>query len=153
MYWKLMHVITLLSYSQMPCFSIRGFFLGMKFFPLIHMSMLYQLFCSILCIPVEPYNKPFVHFKFHWGKPLFNVGFNSSVWLFSALCLYSLMFMRFAIRVQPRNMLLFACHFTNECAQIVQFSRFVNYNYMGGAEKEENISEVKQENISEVKQH
>ncbi|PSN56349.1 Mitochondrial pyruvate carrier 1 [Blattella germanica] len=52
-----------------------------------------------------------------------------------ALCLYSLMFMRFAIRVQPRNMLLFACHFTNECAQIVQFSRFVNYNYLGGAEK------------------
>ncbi|KAJ9576869.1 hypothetical protein L9F63_006568 [Diploptera punctata] len=64
-----------------------------------------------------------------------------------ALCLYSLMFMRFAIRVQPRNMLLFACHFTNECAQVVQFSRFVNYNYLGGAETED-----KQESIAEVKQ-
>lgn len=47
-----------------------------------------------------------------------------------ALCLYSLIFMRFAIRVQPRNMLLFACHFTNECAQIVQGVRFVKFNYM-----------------------
>ncbi|KDR22173.1 Brain protein 44-like protein, partial [Zootermopsis nevadensis] len=47
-----------------------------------------------------------------------------------ALCLYSLMFMRFAIRVQPRNMLLFACHFTNECAQLVQLGRFGNYHYL-----------------------
>ncbi|XP_069953386.1 mitochondrial pyruvate carrier 1 isoform X2 [Cherax quadricarinatus] len=37
-----------------------------------------------------------------------------------ALCLYSAMFMRFAIKVQPRNLLLFSCHFTNEIAQITQ---------------------------------
>uniref|UniRef100_A0A0N7ZB97 Mitochondrial pyruvate carrier n=1 Tax=Scylla olivacea TaxID=85551 RepID=A0A0N7ZB97_SCYOL len=37
-----------------------------------------------------------------------------------ALCLYSAIFMRFAIKVQPRNLLLFACHITNETAQIVQ---------------------------------
>jgi hypothetical protein len=54
-----------------------------------------------------------------------------------ALSLYSLMFMRFAIRVQPRNMLLFACHFTNECAQLVQLGRFVNFHYLGGAKKQE----------------
>ncbi|MPC78473.1 Mitochondrial pyruvate carrier 1 [Portunus trituberculatus] len=36
------------------------------------------------------------------------------------LCLYSAIFMRFAIKVQPRNLLLFACHFTNETAQVVQ---------------------------------
>ncbi|PNF21940.1 Mitochondrial pyruvate carrier 1, partial [Cryptotermes secundus] len=55
----------------------------------------------------------------------------------SALLVYSLMFMRFAIRVQPRNMLLFACHFTNECAQLVQLGRFVNYHYIGGTKKQE----------------
>ncbi|XP_022203252.1 mitochondrial pyruvate carrier 1 [Nilaparvata lugens] len=47
-----------------------------------------------------------------------------------ALCIYSAMFMRFALRVQPRNMLLFACHLTNECAQLTQGARFINYNYL-----------------------
>lgn len=47
-----------------------------------------------------------------------------------ALCLYSIAFMRFAWKVQPRNMLLFACHATNEVAQVIQLSRFVNYNYL-----------------------
>ncbi|XP_032681386.1 mitochondrial pyruvate carrier 1 isoform X1 [Odontomachus brunneus] len=47
-----------------------------------------------------------------------------------ALCLYSAMFMRFAIKVQPRNMLLFACHFVNEGAQITQGCRFINYHYL-----------------------
>lgn len=51
------------------------------------------------------------------------------VFFFIALCLYSLMFMRFAWKVEPQNMLLFACHFTNESAQLVQLTRFVNYNY------------------------
>ncbi|XP_065215110.1 mitochondrial pyruvate carrier 1 [Planococcus citri] len=46
----------------------------------------------------------------------------------SALCLYSLMFMRFAWKVQPRNMLLFACHATNEVAQLAQGARFIKYN-------------------------
>lgn len=40
-----------------------------------------------------------------------------------ALCVYSLLFMRFAIKVLPMNMLLFACHFTNECAQLYQLQR------------------------------
>lgn len=40
--------------------------------------------------------------------------------LSSALCLYSAIFMRFAIKVQPRNLLLFSCHITNETAQIIQ---------------------------------
>ncbi|KAG7213752.1 hypothetical protein KM043_002979 [Ampulex compressa] len=47
-----------------------------------------------------------------------------------ALCLYSAMFMRFAIRVQPRNMLLFACHFVNEGAQITQGCRYIKHNYL-----------------------
>jgi len=45
-----------------------------------------------------------------------------------ALTCYSLLFMRFAYKVQPRNWLLFACHLTNECAQLVQGSRLIKYN-------------------------
>ncbi|XP_015590236.1 mitochondrial pyruvate carrier 1 [Cephus cinctus] len=47
-----------------------------------------------------------------------------------ALCLYSAMFMRFAYKVQPRNMLLFACHFVNEGAQLTQGARFINHHYL-----------------------
>jgi len=53
----------------------------------------------------------------------------------TALMFYSLVFMRFAWRVQPRNYLLFACHLTNSTAQSVQDARFVNYWYNGGREK------------------
>ncbi|KAH9919075.1 uncharacterized protein B0H18DRAFT_1213943 [Fomitopsis serialis] len=53
----------------------------------------------------------------------------------TALTSYSLVFMRFAWRVQPRNYLLFACHATNATAQSVQGLRFVNYWYMGGRDK------------------
>ncbi|XP_034828611.1 mitochondrial pyruvate carrier 1 [Maniola hyperantus] len=49
-----------------------------------------------------------------------------------ALSLYSIMFMRFAWRVQPRNLLLFACHLTNTCAQATQGARFINYYYIQG---------------------
>ncbi|KAJ7357352.1 hypothetical protein DFH08DRAFT_851724 [Mycena albidolilacea] len=53
----------------------------------------------------------------------------------TALMSYSLVFMRFAWRVQPRNYLLFACHFTNATAQSIQEARFVDYWYRGGREK------------------
>jgi len=52
-----------------------------------------------------------------------------------ALTCYSAVFMRFAWMVQPRNLLLFACHFTNECAQLTQLGRFINFEYMGGREQ------------------
>ncbi|XP_018579513.1 mitochondrial pyruvate carrier 1 [Anoplophora glabripennis] len=54
-----------------------------------------------------------------------------------ALCLYSAMFMRFAWKVQPQNMLLFACHFTNEGAQLVQLTRCIKYNYLDKEKKQE----------------
>uniref|UniRef100_A0A8C1HY35 Mitochondrial pyruvate carrier n=2 Tax=Cyprinus carpio TaxID=7962 RepID=A0A8C1HY35_CYPCA len=50
-----------------------------------------------------------------------------SALVFPALTCYSLLFMRFAYKVQPRNWLLFACHFTNEAAQLVQGSRLIKY--------------------------
>ncbi|XP_053980479.1 mitochondrial pyruvate carrier 1 [Hylaeus anthracinus] len=46
-----------------------------------------------------------------------------------ALCLYSAMFMRFALKVQPRNLLLFACHFVNEGAQLTQGFRFIKHQF------------------------
>lgn len=62
--------------------------------------------------------------------------FFTNLFLFvSALCLYSLVFMRFAWKVQPQNMLLFACHFTNEGAQLTQGARYIKHNYLGGREK------------------
>ncbi|CAJ0579182.1 unnamed protein product, partial [Mesorhabditis spiculigera] len=47
-----------------------------------------------------------------------------------ALIVYSSVFMRFAWHVQPRNMLLFACHFTNFSAQTGQMFRYLNHNYL-----------------------
>lgn len=41
----------------------------------------------------------------------------------AALMIYSLLFMRFALRVQPTNYLLFSCHLANECAQTYQLQR------------------------------
>ncbi|CAD7962473.1 unnamed protein product [Amoebophrya sp. A25] len=44
------------------------------------------------------------------------------------LCVYSLLFMRFAWMVQPRNYILLACHAFNEVAQCTQFIRKWNYD-------------------------
>ncbi|XP_045601227.1 mitochondrial pyruvate carrier 1 [Procambarus clarkii] len=59
-----------------------------------------------------------------------------------ALCLYSAIFMRFAIKVQPRNLLLFSCHFTNETAQIIQGCRLLNYEYQERKKVAEEASAV-----------
>ncbi|KAJ3135447.1 hypothetical protein HDU90_003849 [Geranomyces variabilis] len=53
------------------------------------------------------------------------------------MTMYSLLFMRFAWMVQPRNYLLFACHFTNEGCQLMQGYRFINWHHMGGKERAE----------------
>ncbi|XP_075838769.1 mitochondrial pyruvate carrier 1-like protein [Microtus pennsylvanicus] len=50
----------------------------------------------------------------------------------TALIFYSMAFMRFAYRVQPRNYLLMACHFTNVVAQSMQASRYMMHHYGGG---------------------
>ena len=50
----------------------------------------------------------------------------------TALIFYSMAFMRFAYRVQPRNLLLMACHGTNIVAQSIQAGRYLIYHYGGG---------------------
>lgn len=45
----------------------------------------------------------------------------------AALVVYSAVFMRYSLAVQPANYLLFGCHFVNECAQLAQGYRYVQY--------------------------
>ncbi|TFK98821.1 hypothetical protein BDV98DRAFT_552286 [Pterulicium gracile] len=83
----------------------------------------------------------------NWGLPLAALADLSkdeeviSGTMTTALACYSMVFMRFAWRVQPRNYLLFACHATNATAQSVQDLRFVNYWYNGGREKKLGITD------------
>ncbi|XP_051161181.1 mitochondrial pyruvate carrier 1-like [Leptopilina boulardi] len=44
-----------------------------------------------------------------------------------ALSCYSMAFMRFSIKVKPRNLLLFSCHIVNFGAQLTQGYRFLKY--------------------------
>ncbi|KAI0052880.1 UPF0041-domain-containing protein [Auriscalpium vulgare] len=79
----------------------------------------------------------------NWGLPLAAIAdLNKGEEVISgtmtgALAAYSMVFMRFAWAVQPRNYLLFACHATNTTAQLTQGYRFVDYWYRGGKERKE----------------
>uniref|UniRef100_M4BBJ9 Mitochondrial pyruvate carrier n=1 Tax=Hyaloperonospora arabidopsidis (strain Emoy2) TaxID=559515 RepID=M4BBJ9_HYAAE len=61
-----------------------------------------------------------------------------SINMTSALSVYSLIFMRFAWMVQPRNYLLLACHASNEAAQLYQLQRGLRFQASKkAAEKQE----------------
>ncbi|TKR64052.1 hypothetical protein L596_024648 [Steinernema carpocapsae] len=73
-----------------------------------------------------------------------------------ALCGYSSVFMRFAWIVQPRNLLLFACHATNFNAQLGQLFRYVNHYYLDVFEDpmaEKNILKKAQAEAAALKQN
>ncbi|PWW73533.1 UPF0041-domain-containing protein [Tuber magnatum] len=53
----------------------------------------------------------------------------------AALVVYSAVFMRYSMAVTPKNYLLFGCHFVNECSQLAQGYRYINYWNYGGREK------------------
>eukprot|EP00126_Sphaerothecum_destruens_P003518 Sdes_comp17265_c0_seq1m6467 len=69
----------------------------------------------------------------NWGLPLAAMNDMKkspekiSGYMTTALCVYSLLFMRFAWRVQPRNHLLLLVHITNETCQLIQGARLINY--------------------------
>jgi len=42
--------------------------------------------------------------------------------------MYSLLFMRFAWMVKPRNLLLVSVHVVNETVQLIQAKRFIEYH-------------------------
>ncbi|EER17284.1 hypothetical protein Pmar_PMAR019447, partial [Perkinsus marinus ATCC 50983] len=50
-----------------------------------------------------------------------------SIPMTGTLCVYSLLFMRFAYMVQPRNYLLLSCHIFNEGVQLIQLGRALKY--------------------------
>lgn len=52
-----------------------------------------------------------------------------------ALTIYSATFMRYSLAVTPKNYLLFGCHFINECAQLTQGYRYLDWHHWGGKEK------------------
>jgi len=56
-------------------------------------------------------------------KPAENISPNMT----GVMCVYSLLFMRFAWVVKPRNYLLLACHACNEAVQQYQFFRWYNW--------------------------
>ena len=64
-----------------------------------------------------------------------NTKFRISGEMTGALVIYSATFMRYSLAVQPKNYLLFACHFINECAQLTQSYRYMSYHKWGGKEK------------------
>ncbi|KAM3183817.1 pyruvate transporter mpc1 [Hymenolepis weldensis] len=81
----------------------------------------------------------------NWGLPLAaladlkkNPELISGKMTFALLC-YSALFMRFAIRVEPRNLLLFACHATNETAQAAQGIRFVDFWYVKNEDQRDKV--------------
>lgn len=52
-----------------------------------------------------------------------------------ALTIYSATFMRYALAVQPKNYLLFLCHFINEGSQLTQGYRWMQFHKFGGKEE------------------
>jgi hypothetical protein len=45
----------------------------------------------------------------------------------AVMCIYSLLFMRFSLAIQPKNYILFACHFSNEGVQLNQMRRYLQW--------------------------
>lgn len=76
---------------------------------------------------------------------------NFNYFFSTALTLYSMIFMRFAWRVTPRNLLLLGCHITNFTAQSIQGSRFIEYNYLGGKNKVKEAIEPAKEVVPATK--
>ncbi|TMW62216.1 hypothetical protein Poli38472_009709 [Pythium oligandrum] len=79
----------------------------------------------------------------HFWGPVANWGFvlaaladlkkpaeSMSINMTATLSMYSLVFMRFAWMVQPRNYLLLACHASNETAQLYHLQRAVRAQYL-----------------------
>ena len=81
----------------------------------------------------------------NWGLPLAALGdLQKNPEIISgkmtlALSVYSLLFMRFAWKVVPRNLLLMSCHITNEVAQLTQEVRFINYHYVMDDEQRKKV--------------
>lgn len=66
-----------------------------------------------------------------------------------ALVVYSATFMRYSLAVQPKNYLLFACHFINEGSQLTQGYRYLTYHgYLGGKDQ---VKQKAESGVAEAK--
>ena len=87
------------------------------------------------------WNSPVGPKTIHFWAPMANWGFvvggiidlgkpeeQISKQMAMTLCGYSTIFMRFAWKIQPRNWILFFCHFSNTCAQATLYMRRVAYD-------------------------
>jgi len=52
------------------------------------------------------------------------------------LCIYSFLFMRWAIAITPPNWPLLACHVCNEATQLTQLGRYTNAHFAEQKERE-----------------
>lgn len=66
------------------------------------------------------------------NKPVDKVSLNMT----GVLSVYSLLFMRFAWMVTPRNYLLLACHAANESVQLYQLQRKLRHECVGTVSRE-----------------
>eukprot|EP00898_Chlorokybus_atmophyticus_P008719 jgi/Chlat1/8849/Chrsp91S08179 len=57
------------------------------------------------------------------------------------LCVYSLLFMRFAWMVQPRNYLLLSCHVANETVQLYNFQRWYTATHRSAGDVVQQVNE------------
>ncbi|GMM35831.1 pyruvate transporter [Saccharomycopsis crataegensis] len=51
-----------------------------------------------------------------------------------SLIVYSAVFMKYSVAIQPKNYLLFACHAINEAAQLGQGYRWLDHHYLSKKE-------------------
>lgn len=62
----------------------------------------------------------------------------------AAMCVYSLLFMRFAWMIEPRNYILFACHASNEAVQMNQMRRYVEFRQSSSSSSSDTKAEKSQ---------
>ncbi|WPT17591.1 Mitochondrial pyruvate carrier 1 [Picochlorum sp. SENEW3] len=62
----------------------------------------------------------------------------------AAMCVYSLLFMRFAWMIEPRNYILFACHASNEAVQMNQMRRYVEFRQSSSSSSSDTKAERSQ---------
>ncbi|UVC49944.1 pyruvate transporter mpc1 [Theileria orientalis] len=91
-------------------------------------------------IPVRLMKVKNYFFTTHFWGPVANWGFviagitemsknpeRISPRMTGVLCVYSILFMRFALVVKPRNLLLFSCHFCNSSVQAYNYYRYYSF--------------------------
>lgn len=115
-----------------------------------------RLICTFFCVPRPfgvlglPVPRKTSNVPTRLGNPVLRLGCGTTVanrhalWdnrisgqMTAALTVYSAIFMRYSVAIRPKNYLLFGCHFINECSQLTQGYRYLDWHHWGGKEKAE----------------